>query len=50
VFHLTAPAAPGDYLILLDVITPRIGSLAIAGVSPGIIRVTVSASAVPATP
>ena len=38
----------GDYLLLLDVITPGDGSLAGAGVPPGIVRVTVSESA--ATP
>ena len=44
-FVLTAPTAPGDYLLLLDVVTPQGGSLAGAGVSPGIVRVTVSAAA-----
>ena len=39
---LIAPAAPGDYLLLVDVLTPRFGSLAVAGVPPGIVRVTVS--------
>jgi hypothetical protein len=47
-FTLTAPNAVGDYLLLVDVITPRDGSLAVAGVPPGIIRVTVSGSAAPA--
>ena len=45
VLSLTAPDAPGDYLLLLDVITPRSGSLAAAGVAPGIVRVTVEAGA-----
>ena len=44
-FVLTAPTAPGDYLLLLDVVTPQGGSLAGAGVPPGIVRVTVSAAA-----
>ncbi len=44
-FTLTAPAAPGDYLLLLDVITPQVGSLAIAGAAPGLVRIRVSGSA-----
>jgi hypothetical protein len=44
-FVLTAPATPGDYLLLLDVVTPQGGSLAGAGVPPGIVRVTVSGAA-----
>ncbi|HET9345810.1 MAG TPA: hypothetical protein VFO05_08910, partial [Candidatus Limnocylindrales bacterium] len=47
-FRLTAPDAAGDYLLLVDVITPRSGSLAVAGVPPGIIRVTVSGASAPA--
>jgi hypothetical protein len=47
-FRLTAPAAAGDYLLLVDVITPKTGSLAVAGVPPGIIRVTVSGTSAPA--
>jgi hypothetical protein len=47
-FVLTTPKAAGDYLLLLDVITPDDGSLAGAGVPPGIVRITVSESA--ATP
>jgi hypothetical protein len=50
VFRLTAPAAPGEYLILLDVLVPRTGSLALEGVSPAIIRVTVSGAAATAAP
>jgi hypothetical protein len=45
--RLTAPDVPGDYLVLLDVITPRSGSLAAAGVAPGIVRVTVEPAAPP---
>jgi hypothetical protein len=48
VFQLTAPKAAGDYLLLLDVLVPDKGSLAIAGVPPKIVRVTVSGAA--ATP
>jgi hypothetical protein len=47
-FTLTAPTAVGDYLLIVDVITPRSGSLAVAGVPPGIVRVTVSGAAAPA--
>jgi hypothetical protein len=47
-FTLSAPKAAGDYLLLIDVITPRSGSLAVAGVPPGIVRVTVSGAAAPA--
>jgi hypothetical protein len=39
--RLIAPAAAGDYLLVLDVIDPRTGSLAAAGVPPGIVRVSV---------
>jgi hypothetical protein len=48
--RLTAPTAPGDYLLLLDVITPQAGSLASAGASPGLVRVNVSGSAGLTTP
>ena len=41
-FHLVAPTAPGEYLLVLDVVDPATGSLAAAGVPPGIVRVTVS--------
>ena len=47
-FRLTAPTVPGDYLLLVDVITPKAGSLAVAGVPPGIVRVTVSGASAPA--
>jgi hypothetical protein len=47
-FTLTAPNAVGDFLLLVDVITPRDGSLAVAGVPPGIVRVTVSGAVAPA--
>ena len=39
---LTAPTAPGDYLLVLDIVDPATGSLAAAGVPPGIVRVTVT--------
>jgi len=47
-FPLVAPTAPGEYLLVLDVIDPATGSLAAAGVPPGIVRVTVSGAAAPA--
>jgi hypothetical protein len=39
---LTAPVRPGEYLLVLDVVDPVSGSLAAAGVPPGIVRVSVS--------
>jgi hypothetical protein len=42
---LTAPASPGEYLLLVDVLVPGTGSLAIAGVPPALIRVSVSGAA-----
>jgi hypothetical protein len=41
-FTLSAPATPGEYLVVLDVLDPAAGSLAALGVPPGIVRVTVS--------
>jgi hypothetical protein len=38
---LTAPAAPGSYLVLLDVLSPACGPLSALGSAPAIIRVTV---------
>jgi hypothetical protein len=40
-FAMTAPVA-GEYLLVLDVVDPRTGSLAAAGVPPGIVHVTVT--------
>jgi hypothetical protein len=42
-FSLTAPPIPGEYLVVLDVIDPDVGSLAALGVPPGIVRVSVGA-------
>jgi hypothetical protein len=42
---LTAPTAPGDYLLILDVDSPLHGSLAAGGVPLGQVRVTVVAPA-----
>jgi hypothetical protein len=41
-FQMSAPAAAGEYLLVLDVVDPRTGSLAATGVPPGIVRVTVT--------
>ena len=37
-----APSAPGDYLLVLDILTPDVGSLSAQGVDPTIIRVHVA--------
>jgi hypothetical protein len=41
-FLLTAPTAPGDYLLMFDVLDPDVGSLAALGVPPAIVRVTIT--------
>ncbi|HEX5823474.1 MAG TPA: hypothetical protein VFY18_03350 [Candidatus Limnocylindrales bacterium] len=41
-FQMAAPAAAGEYLLVLDVVDPRTGSLAASGVPPGIVRVSVT--------
>ena len=43
-----APTAEGDYLLVIDIVTPEIGSLAAHGVEPTIVRVHVAEPA-PAT-
>ena len=43
--RLYAPTVPGDYLLILDIISPEQGSLTAQGVEPTIIRVRVSESA-----
>ncbi len=53
--RMFAPSAPGDYLLLLDIVTPQVGSLAAQGVDPTIVRVRVATptadpSAEPAVP
>jgi hypothetical protein len=42
---LTAPTAPGQYLLLLDIVTPERGSLIASGADPTLVRVTVLAAA-----
>jgi hypothetical protein len=39
---LFAPSAPGDYLLVLDILTPEAGSLAALGVEPTIVRVHIA--------
>ncbi len=39
--ELRLPASPGEYLLVLDVVTPEDGSLTAAGVEPTIVRMTV---------
>jgi len=39
--RLTVPKAPGEYLLILDIVTPELGSLASLGVAPTIVRVSV---------
>jgi hypothetical protein len=45
-----APSAPGDYLLVLDILTPEAGSLAALGVEPTIVRVHVAKPEPVATP
>jgi hypothetical protein len=44
---LTAPPAAGDYLLLLDIVTPERGSLVASGANPTLVRVIVSAAPTP---
>jgi len=41
VLDLVAPSEPGQYLLLLDIVTPERGSLVAAGADPTLVRVTV---------
>ncbi len=43
--ELVAPAQPGTYLLLLDVLTPESGPLSAMGGTPAIVRVTVNVAA-----
>jgi hypothetical protein len=40
--RMFAPSAAGDYLLVLDIVTPQVGSLAAQGVDPTIVRVRVA--------
>jgi hypothetical protein len=44
-----APSEPGEYLLLLDIVTPGDGSIVATGLEPTVIRVTVT-DAAPPTP
>ncbi len=41
---LTVPTVPGQYLLLLDIVSPDDGSLVATGAAPTLVRVTVSAA------
>jgi hypothetical protein len=43
ILGLTAPSTPGDYLLVLDVVTPERGSLVASGADPTLVRITVVA-------
>jgi hypothetical protein len=47
---LFAPSTAGEYLLVIDVVTPEVGSLAAHGVEPTIVRVHVAEPAPAATP
>jgi hypothetical protein len=47
---LIAPAAPGTYLLLLDVLTPTRGPLSALGNAPALIRVTVAPAVATSAP
>jgi hypothetical protein len=45
ILELKAPAEPGTYLLLLDVLTPESGPMSAMGGAPAMVRVTVNAPA-----
>ena len=45
-----APTAEGDYLLVIDIVTPEVGSLAAQGVEPTIVRVHVAEPLAAASP
>jgi hypothetical protein len=45
--RLFAPSVAGDYLLVLDIVTPEAGSLTAKGVEPAVIRVTVGEQIAP---
>ena len=47
--NVFAPTAEGDYLLVIDIVTPEVGSLAAQGVEPTIVRVHVAEPAPVAT-
>ena len=42
--YLSTPAAPGDYLLMLDIVDPQDGSLVASGAQPTVVRVSVVAA------
>ncbi len=48
--ELFAPSKPGEYLLVLDILTPDHGSIVADGVEPTIIRVTVAVPVIDTTP
>jgi hypothetical protein len=48
--RLRTPEAPGQYALVLDIVTPSDGSIVAAGADPGIVRVTVRASRTTSSP
>jgi len=42
--YLSTPAAPGDYLLVLDIVDPQAGSLVASGAQPTVVRVSVTAA------
>jgi hypothetical protein len=50
VVGLTVPDEGGEYLLLLDVVSPVSGPLSALGSEPAIVRVSVTGSLIPATP
>ena len=48
--NVVAPVQPGDYLLLLDVVTPTHGALSTLGSTPALVRVSVTGQAPAASP
>ena len=48
--EVTAPDSPGEYLLLLDTISPTRGPLSALGSAPALVRVTVTAAPPDPTP
>jgi hypothetical protein len=44
ILGLSVPTVPGDYLLVLDVVTPERGSLIASGADPTLVRITVVAA------
>ncbi len=48
--NVFAPSVAGEYLLVLDIVTPEAGSLTAKGVAPTMIRVTVAPKPVTTAP